>query len=101
MPNESCKSIIKNIIWIVSIIVISFALAFGIIYAGADYMGIGFGRSNDKCEINIEMGTPASKIADQLGESGAVKIPMLFRVYAKLMKSKYNTAYAKFHPLAK
>ena len=92
------KSIIKNIIWIVSIIVISFGLAFGIIYAGADYMGIGFGRSNDKCEINIEMGTPASKIADQLGESGAVKIPILFRVYAKLMgyENQFKYGYYNF-----
>lgn len=75
---------IKNIIWILTIIVVSVALAFGIIYAGADFMGIGFGRGEHKCEINIEMGTPASAIAQQLEESGAVNIPMLFRVYSKL-----------------
>lgn len=75
---------IKNIIWILTIIVVSVALAFGIIYAGADFMGIGFGRGEHKCEINIEMGTPASAIAQQLEECGAVNIPMLFRVYSKL-----------------
>lgn len=77
------SSTVKNIIWIIAIVVVSVGLAFSIIYAGADFMGLGFGRGEKKCEINIEMGTPASKIADQLEESGAVKIPMLFRIYAK------------------
>lgn len=93
MPNKKDKknkkskkkgnSTIKNIIWILSIIVISVCLAFGIIYAGADFMGIGFGRGQDT-EMNIEKGTPASSVAEQLKESGAVKIPILFRVYSKL-----------------
>ncbi|MBR7132737.1 MAG: endolytic transglycosylase MltG [Clostridia bacterium] len=75
-------SVVKNIIWILSIIVVSVGLAFGIIYAGADFMGIGFGRGDD-CSMQIEPGTPASEIANQLKETGAVKIPMLFRVYTK------------------
>lgn len=62
---------------------VSVGLAFGVIYAGADYMGIGFGRGED-CVLEIEKGTPAVKIASQLKECGAVKIPVLFRVYAKL-----------------
>ncbi len=77
------NSVIKSIIWILSIVVVSVGLSFGIIYAGADFMGIGFGRG-DNTEMNVEMGTPASKIAEQLKESGAVKIPALFRLYAKL-----------------
>lgn len=77
------KSTVKNIIWVAAIIIISLGLAFGIIYAGADFMGIGFGRGQDT-EMNIEMGTPASKIADELEESGAVKIPVLFRLYSKI-----------------
>ena len=91
--------IIKTIIWILSIIIVSLGLAFGIIYAGADYMGIGFGRNaNKKCEVNIEMGTPSSQIAQQLGESGAVKIPILFRLYTKLMKydSQFKYGYYNF-----
>ncbi len=79
------NSTVKSIVWILSIIIISVGLAFGIIYAGADFTGIGFGRGEDTV-MNIEMGTPASEIAEKLEESGAVKIPMLFRVYAKLMK---------------
>lgn len=82
--SKKSGSTLKNIIWIVSIIVVSVSLAFGIIYAGADFMGLGFGRGEHKCEVNIEMGTPASEIAEQLEESGAVNIPMLFRVYSKL-----------------
>jgi len=80
---KSKNSVVKNIIWILSIIIVSFGLAFGVIYAGADFMGIGFGRGED-VEMDINMGTPTSQIAEQLKDSGAVKIPMLFRVYAKL-----------------
>lgn len=77
------NAIAKSLIWIISIIVVSVGLAFGIIYAGADYMGIGFGRG-DNCVIEIEAGTPTTVIADKLHECGAVKIPLLFRLYAKL-----------------
>lgn len=80
---KKTKSVIKTIIWILSIIIVSFSLAFGIIYAGADFMGIGFGRGADT-SMNIEMGTPAAQIAEQLKEAGAVKIPLLFRVYSKI-----------------
>ena len=91
--------ILKTIIWILSIIIVSLGLAFSIIYAGADYMGIGFGRNaNKKCEVNIAMGTPSSQIAEQLGESGAVKLPILFRLYTKLMKydSQFKYGYYNF-----
>lgn len=77
------NSVTKNIIWIVAIVVIAFALGFSVIYAGADFMGIGFGRGED-VSMQIEMGTPTSEIAEQLEEVGAVKVPILFRVYAKL-----------------
>lgn len=76
-------SAIKSVIWIASIVIVSFGLAFGIIYAGADFMGIGFGRG-DNTEMNIEKGTPAATVAEQLKEAGAVKIPVLFRAYSKL-----------------
>ncbi len=76
------SSAIKNIIWILSIIVVSFGLAFTIIYAGADFMGIGFGRG-ENCVVEIEPGTPASTVAEKLSDCGAVKIPLLFRLYTK------------------
>ena len=76
-------SILKTVIWVLCIIIVSVGLAFGLIYAGADYMGIGFGRG-DEAVMEIKMGTPAADIAEQLEESGAVKVPFLFRMYAKL-----------------
>ena len=76
------KNIIKTVIWILCIIIVSVGLAFGVIYAGADYMGIGFGRGSD-VTIEIEKGMSTEQIAEELKEAGAVKIPLLFRVYAK------------------
>ena len=77
------NSLVKNIAWILSIIIVAVGLGMGIIYAGADFTGIGFGRGDDTT-MDIKMGTPAAEIAEQLKDSGAVKIPMLFRVYAKI-----------------
>ena len=77
------NSIVKTIIWILSIVVVSVGLAFGIIYAGADFMGIGFGRG-ENVGMDVAMGTPASQVAEQLKEVGAVKVPMLFRLYSKV-----------------
>ncbi len=76
------NSLIKNIIWILSIILVSVGLAFGIVYAGADFMGLGFGRG-DNCVVEIKPGSSTTAIAEQLNECGAVKIPFLFRLYAK------------------
>ena len=77
------NSTLKNIIWILSIVVVSIGLAVGIIYAGADFTGIGFGRGQE-VTMDIPLGSTGTQIADKLQKSGAVKIPMLFRVYAKL-----------------
>ncbi len=92
------KSLIKSIIWILIIVIVSFSLAFGIIYVGADFMGIGFGRTSDKCEINIPQGSTATQIADALEQSGAVKVPMCFRLYAKLKgyDSQFKYGYYNF-----
>ena len=45
----------------------------------------------------LENGAKLSDIKEMLGHSDISST----QVYAKLMKSKYTTAYAKFHPLAK
>lgn len=74
---------VKNIIWIVSIFIISICIACGVIYAAADYLGIGFGRGND-CQMEVIYGESVSDISEKLQESGAVKIPVFFRVYSKL-----------------
>lgn len=73
----------KKLIIISMVVVISLSLALGAIFAGADYLGMGFGRG-DEVEINIEIGSSTSQIANQLKDSGAVKIPFLFRIYSKI-----------------
>ena len=81
---------LKTVIWVLSIILVSVGLAFGIIFATADYLGIGFGRGQDTV-IELEKGTPTVRIAEKLKESGAVKIPILFRLYSKL--KGYESSY--------
>ena len=80
---KSKKSFAKRLILISTIVIISLSLVFGAIFTVADYLGIGFGRG-EKVEINIEKGSSTSEIAGQLKESGAIKIPFLFRIYSKL-----------------
>lgn len=77
------KSVVKTLVWLFAIIIVSVGLAFGLIYAGADYMGIGFGRG-ENVELNVERGSSSAQIAEALKETGAVKIPQLFRFYAKI-----------------
>ena len=92
------KSAVKVIIWVVVIIALSLSLAYGIIFLGADLMGIGFGRGNEKCEINIPQGSTATEIAEILEDSGAVKVPFAFRLYAKLKgyDSQFKYGYYNF-----
>ena len=84
------KNIVKNVIWIIAIFVVSIGLAVSLIYVGADYLGIGFGRGGE-CIVEIEPGSSTSKIAEQLKEVGVVKCPLVFRVYSKL--KKYDAKY--------
>lgn len=72
----------KSILWLVAIVIVAVGIAFAIIFAGADYLGIGFGRGNDTV-MEIDKGSPAVVVAEKLEESGAVRWPLLFRLYAK------------------
>lgn len=76
------KSVVKSIVWVVAIVVVALSIAFGAIYAGADYLGMGFGRGED-VTVDVPMGSTGKEISQMLQESGAVKIPVLFRLYAK------------------
>lgn len=80
---KKAKNGLKAAISIILIFVISIGLAFSIIYAGADYIGVGFGRG-DEVVLDVTPGSSATKIANQLNECGAVKVPILFRLYAKI-----------------
>ena len=85
-------------VWIISIVAVSFLLAFGIIFAGSDYLGIGFGRGNGECEVDIPSGATTTQIARQLKETGAIKSTVLFRVYVKLKNydGKFRDGYHHF-----
>jgi UPF0755 protein len=80
---KKSRNTLKSTIWILLIFAVSIVLALTVIYVGADYMGIGFGRG-DEVTIEIPQGTPTAKIAEILEDSGAVKVPFVFRLYAKL-----------------
>ena len=80
---KKSRNTLKSTIWILLIFAVSIVLALTVIYLGADYMGIGFGRG-DEVTIEIPQGTPTAKIAEILEDSGAVKVPFAFRLYAKL-----------------
>lgn len=92
------KSTLKSVIWIICIFVISILLAIGVIVIGADLMGIGFGRGKE-VEINVEMGSSVSQIADKLEECGAIKSTLGFRLYAKLKgyENQFKYGYYKFN----
>lgn len=71
-------------IWIISILLISFSIAFGIILAGADYLG--FGKGQGDCVFVIKQGATTAQIAKDLKKSGVVNSTVLFRAYVKVKK---------------
>lgn len=102
--SKKCKSkksgakVVKGVIWVLAIIIVSVGMAVAVIYAGADYLGLGFGRGGNT-EMDIPMGSPTSVIAEKLNESGAVKLPLFFRVYSRLKgyDSSYKYGYYSFN----
>lgn len=81
--SNSGNSALKNMIWIICIVVISAVLGVTGIYAGADFLGLGFGRG-EVVQMDIPYGSSTTAIAEKLQESGAVKLPLLFKVYSKV-----------------
>jgi len=93
---KNSKNTLKSTLWVIMIFVISFALAFTIIFVGADYMGIGFGRGKET-SIEIPMGSSAKTISNILKESGAVKVPLAFRLYAKITGCENQFKYGVYN----
>ena len=97
MPKKrKSKGIVRTLIRVFLILIISGGLAFGVIYAGADYLGIGFGRGSE-VTVEIEKGSTVPQIAEKLQEAGAVKIPVLFRLYAKLKHYESGFQYGVYN----
>ena len=70
-------------------------IALGVIFSVADYLGIGFGRGGD-CIVEIEKGSSVANIAEELNDCGAVKIPILFRLYSKIKGYENNYKYGVY-----
>ncbi len=89
--SKKSVSVIKNIIWVVSIVVVSVTMGIALVCAGADFLGLGFGRG-DTVQMDIPMGSSTIAIAEKLEDAGAVKMPMLFRLYSKIkgFESQYK-----------
>ncbi len=90
------KHTLKSTLWIIMIFIISIALALSIIFVGADYMGIGFGRGAE-VSIEIPQGSSTARIADILENSGAVKVPIAFRLYAKIKGCENQFKYGVYN----
>ena len=73
----------KSLIVVLLIVVISVLIAGFAIVAGADYLGIGFGRGKP-CVMEIDEGSSTAQIAEALKETGTIKMPLLFRLYSKI-----------------
>ena len=95
---KKSNSTLGNIIWLVSIVVLSVVIAFSIIYPFSDIFGIGFGRGQE-VQMDIPYGSSTATIAQKLEETGAVKLPLLFRVYSKVKgyESKYKYGLYSFN----
>lgn len=76
-------SFLKNFIWIAAIIIVAAGIAWGVIFCGSDYLGIGFGRGKN-VEVTIPEGAGTKQIAEILEEEGVIQSPFLFRVFSKL-----------------
>jgi len=77
------RSVLKTVIWILVIVIISASLALGLLYCAADFGGIAFGRG-EEVTIEIKSGSNVDEITSVLEETGAVKIPFLFKTYTKI-----------------
>ncbi len=74
---------VKNLIWILSIVIVSVSIALCAIVVGADYLGLGFDRGED-CVVEIPMGASTQQISEKLHDANAVKWPLVFTLYSKL-----------------
>ena len=86
MNQNKRKSKLKNILFLtIFILTISGLLAFGIIEAAKDVLGI---KSEDvHSEVTIPKGASTGKIANILKENKIIKFPSVFKIYSKVKKS--------------
>lgn len=93
--HKKCKG--GALIWILSIIVVSVALSSVALMAFSDIAGISFSEPRTY-EITIPEGASTEQIAEILKDAGAIKHPLIFRIYSRLKKEdgKYQYGYYTF-----
>ncbi|MGI6270148.1 MAG: endolytic transglycosylase MltG [Candidatus Howiella sp.] len=67
--------------WIIITLGISVGLAVAAIFGASDVFGIG---KSGLSEVNIPEGSSTVEIAESLKDAGAIRFPMLFRLYSKV-----------------
>ncbi|MBQ0083791.1 MAG: endolytic transglycosylase MltG [Clostridiales bacterium] len=89
------KNLIRNIIWIVAIVVLSVGLAYGLIEATGEFLGIGGDRGRD-IVVEIDKGMSTKAIAERLEDAGALNYPFAFRIYSKIKGYDGKFAYGVY-----
>ncbi len=77
------RTTLKNVIWIASILIVSATIGISLVLGIFDFMGMGFGRGAI-VQMDIPEGASTTVIAEKLEEAGAVKMPLLFKLYSKV-----------------
>ena len=87
--NTAVTSLLKAVIYIMSILVISGFLSYFAITAGNDIFA--FVKEDTEVSVTIEEGTDIKALGAKLADEGVIKYPRVFSFYAKLRK-KDNVA---------
>ncbi len=77
------------------IMAISVLLSLTILISLVDFLGLTF-NENPVLEIDIKSGFSTAQIANELKEKGAIKFPLLFRVYSKMIGADGSYQYGVY-----
>lgn len=82
--NTAITSLLKAVIYIMSILVISGFLSYFAITAGNDVFA--FVKDDTEVSVTIAEGTDVKALGEKLAAEGVIKYPKVFNLYAKLRK---------------
>ena len=72
---------VSVVIWVSVVLIISVGFAGGLILTMSDLLGLG---KDSICQVTITPGMSTEEIANELKEQGAIRYPLLFRIYSRL-----------------
>lgn len=90
--NTAITSLLKAVIYIMSILVISGFLSYFAITAGNDVFA--FVKDDTEVSVTIGEGTDIKALGEKLASEGVIKYPKVFNLYAKLRKKSGVTLQA-------